>query len=119
MTDEQFPIGFAVVLMWQEKSGTVRRVTGRCLDLSQEAMEIETMDRVIAGTMVLVTSDEFGRMGYLSVRYCQRDRMRCVVGLKFCLPFKPGKPDHTARRKTANRVMNAQSPDTSADSPAR
>jgi hypothetical protein len=89
--------------MWQEKSGAVRRISGRCLDLSSEGIKIETRDRLDTGTAVLVSSQEFGRMGHATVRYSARDKMRCLVGLKFGAAFGLSDP---ARRRILDRVLN-------------
>ena len=93
--------------MWQEGSGAPRRLTGRCLDLSSEGARIETKDRLSPGTTVTVSSNEFGRMGHSVVRYCRRDAMRYLIGLKFGAPFGLGDP---ARQKILAHVLNAAAP---------
>jgi|SRR5580704_9023766 hypothetical protein len=108
MKEERYSVSFSVFLMWEPKKGTVRRMTGRCVDLSPEGMKIEARDRLDKDTVVMVTSDEFGRMGHATVRYCQRDRMLCVVGLKFGTAFGLGDP---ARRKILESVIRPDTPD--------
>lgn len=106
MREERYPVSFSVCLMWQEKSGAVRRVNGRCVDLSPEGMKVEMRDRVEAGTSVLVSSREFGRMGHATVRHSTRDRMRCLVGVSFGSAFGLSDP---ARRKILGSVLREQS----------
>ena len=46
----------SVHLAWQEKSGAPQRITGRCVDLSSEGMQIEIRDRLNTGTDRLVAA---------------------------------------------------------------
>jgi hypothetical protein len=106
MREPRFPVSFSVHLTWQEKSGTMQRATGRCVDLSPEGIKIEIRDRLETGATVLVESDEFGRMGHALVRYCRRDRMQYMAGLRFGSPYPLGDP---ARQKTLQRVLKPDS----------
>jgi hypothetical protein len=74
---------FSISLMWHDKDGNVRRLNGRCRNLSPEGATIESRDRVPKGTLVLVTSDEHGRMGLATVRAIEREKMTCLVELAF------------------------------------
>jgi hypothetical protein len=102
--EERYSVSFSVALGWVDKSGLVRRINARCVDLSPEGMKIETRDRVDAGTVVAVQSDEFGRMGHATVRHVQRDKMQCVIGLKFGAAFGLGDP---ARKKILEQVLRS------------
>jgi hypothetical protein len=109
MREERYSVSFAVHLMWEESAGVLRRMVGRCLDLSPSGMKIEMRDLLKKDTPVLVMSEEFGRMGHASVRFCQRDRMRCLIGLKFGTAFALGDP---ARQKILEKVHAPQDPAT-------
>jgi len=100
MPEERYSVSFSVALGWADKSGLVRRTNGRCLDLSPEGMKIETRDRLDTGTVVTVQSGEFGRMGHATVRHVNREKMQCLVGLKFGAAFGLGDP---ARQKILER----------------
>ena len=100
---ERYHVDFAVYLSWQDREGVVRRVRGRCLDLSSSGIRIETKDKLTLHQMVLVQSDQFGRMGHASVRYCRREPMRYFVGLQFSAPFGLGDP---VRRKILEGVLS-------------
>jgi hypothetical protein len=102
MREPRFSVSFAVHLAWQEKSGATQRITGRCVDLSSEGMQIEIRDRLNPGMTVLVASDEFGRMGHTSVKYCRRDKMQYRAGLRFGTAFQLGDP---ARQRILDRVL--------------
>lgn len=108
MREQRFSVSFAVHLTWQQKSGAIQRVTGRCVDLSPEGMQIEIRDRLETGVTVLVASDDFGRMGQALVRYCRRDKMRYFAGLRFGTVFKLGDP---VRQKILTRVIAPADPD--------
>ena len=102
MRPERFRVSFSVSLVWQEKSGGVKRLTGRCVDFSSEGIGLEAKDRVSLHTPVQVESKEFGRMGHAIVRFCQRDKLRYQIGCRFTTPFNASDP---ARRKILEGVM--------------
>jgi len=104
--EERYAVSFPISLMWEE-AGTVRRILGRCVDLSPEGIKVEARDRVNTGTAVLVSSHQFGRMGQATVRHVQRDKMQCVIGLKFGTAFGLGDP---ARRKILEQVLSPDDP---------
>ncbi len=107
MREERFKVSFSVSLLWQEKTGEIRRIAGHCVDLSSEGMSAEVKDRVSPGAVVQVESREFGRMGHATVRFCRRDQMRYLIGLRFSAPFGMSDP---ARRKVLERVAAASEP---------
>jgi len=102
MREERFKVSFSVSLLWQEKTGEIRRLAGRCVDLSSEGISVDVKDRISPGAVVQVESKEFGRMGHAIVRFCRRDKMRYLIGFQFSAPFGIGDP---ARRKILERVM--------------
>ncbi len=103
---ERYQVDFTVFLSWQDRGGAVRRVRGRCLDLSSAGIRIEARDKLTLHQMVLVQSDQFGRMGHASVRYCRREPMSYSIGLQFSAPFGLGDP---VRRKTLEGVLSKAS----------
>ena len=107
MREERFKVSFSVSLTWQEKSGELRRLAGRCTDLSSEGIGVEAKDRVSPGAMVQVESKEFGRMGHATVKFCRRDKMRYQIGLRFSTSFRMSDP---ARRKILERVILPSEP---------
>ncbi len=106
--EERYAVSFSVSLTWEEKSGLVRRINGRCIDLSPEGIKVEARERVESGTMVLVTCDEFGRMGLATVRYSRRDKINCMLGLRFGAAFSVSDP---ARRKILAGVLQRETAD--------
>jgi len=112
MREQRFAVDFTVSLTWQVKGGAQRRARGRCRDLSAEGLKIEIVDTLPKETLVLVESNEFGRMGIATVRYCQRYGMKCVVGMKFSAAFGLGDP---ARKKVLDRILREATPDRATD----
>jgi hypothetical protein len=112
MREGRFQVSFSVTLTWQEKTGGVSRLNGRCVDLSPEGISVELKDRLDVGTPVQVESREFGRMGHATVRFCRRDRMRFLLGLRFSAPFGVSDP---ARRKILERVLLPSDPSATSD----
>ena len=80
---QRYKVDFIVHIAWQDAKGLTRRTTGRCVDLSAAGVQVETKDVFIARSMVLLTSDSFGRLGNAVVRYCRRAGMKYQVGLSF------------------------------------
>ena len=91
----------------------LQRVTGRCVDLSPEGMKIEVRVRLEPGTAVVVSCNEFGRMGHTLVKYCRRDKMHYMAGLRFGTAFPLSSP---GRLKILEGVLHKgnQAPVTSA-----
>lgn len=100
---ERYRVNFPVTLTWEDK-GRVRVINGRCLDLSPDGLAVETKDRLATGTVVVVTSREFGRMGHATVRHSRFEKMLCVVGLRFLADFGLSDP---ARRKILSGLLGS------------
>ena len=100
--EDRYAVSFPVSLTWEEKPGVVRRINGRCVDLSPAGIQVETRERVNPGTVLLVSCDVFGRMGHATVRHSRRDKMTCLLGLKFGAAFSLSDP---ARRRILEGVL--------------
>ncbi len=100
--EPRFRVDFPTYLNWQGKNGIVRRVRARCVDLSASGARVETAEALELRSMVLMTSDQFGRMGNATVRYCRREGLKYIVGLEFCTVFGLGDP---LRKAALNKVM--------------
>lgn len=102
---ERYKVDFQVFIAWQDAKGVTRRASGRCVDLSASGAKVETRDHFPARTMVLVSSDSFGRMGNAIVRYCLRVGMKYYVGLQFSALMQLGDP---VRQKILEKVIVGQ-----------
>ena len=100
--EERYDVDFQVFLSWQAANGALHRVTGRCVDLSPSGAKLETIDRLDIRAGVLVHSEQFGRMGLASVRYCSRVGMKYEVGLLFTNAFLLSDP---VRKKILDSVL--------------
>jgi hypothetical protein len=98
---ERYKVNFPVTLTWEDK-GRIRVINGRCFDLSPDGLAVETKDRLAQGTVMVVTSREFGRMGHATVRHSRFEKMVCVVGLRFLADFGLSDP---ARRKILSGLL--------------
>ena len=103
-SEERFHVDFPIFLNWQDKSGMLRRTSARCTDLSESGVKVETMDRLEPLTVVAIGSELLGRMGHASVRYCQRNKMKNVIGLRFSTPLRLADP---ARRRILQNADRA------------
>ena len=100
--EERYDVDFQVFLSWQAKHGAIQRVSGRCVDWSPSGANLQMKERLETHTAVLVHSEQFGRMGDASVRYCRREGMKYSVGLQFRTAFGMGDP---VRRKILSLVL--------------
>ncbi len=98
-------VDFQVYLSWQLGNGTIRRVPGRCVNLSPSGAKLETRDRLELRSQILLHSEEFGRMGTATIRYCNRRGMNYDVGLEFNIVFGLSDP---VRRKILESVLRSQ-----------
>lgn len=99
--EERYDVDFQVFLSWQAKND-IHRVTARCVNLSSSGARLETRDRLELHTNVLVHSEQFGRMGMASIRYCARKNMVYEVGLQFSVTFGLSDP---VRKKILDGVV--------------
>lgn len=100
--EERYSVDFVVFLSRQEKTGASRRGSARCVDLSASGAKLETQDRLEPRSNVLVNSEQFGRMGNASIRYCRREGMKYSVGLEFSSAFGLSDP---MRQKILSGVL--------------
>lgn len=100
--EERYKVDFTVFLSWQANNA-VHRVAARCVDLSPSGAKLETRDRLEVRSSILVQSNQFGRMGMASIRYCVRQGMKYEVGLEFGGTFELSDP---VRRKILDAVLD-------------
>jgi hypothetical protein len=107
--EQRYKADFRVFLTWEHRNGTVRRVAGRCVDLSPSGARLETKDKLELRSTILLHSEQFGRMGTASVRYCALHGMTYRVGLQFSTAFRLSDP---VRKKALDLVRKtAVAPD--------
>lgn len=99
-SEDRYRVDFQVFLTWQT-NGVMRRVVGRCVDLSPSGAKLETKDKLEARSTVLVHSEQFGRMGFANIRHCNRHGMKYNVGLEFSIAFGMSSP---SRRQALDQV---------------
>ena len=99
--ETRYPVDFQVFLSWQMKNGGIQRVPGRCVNLSPSGAKLETRDRLDLRSTILLHSEEFGRMGTATIRYCNRKAMKYEVGLEFSAVFGLSDP---VRKKVLDSV---------------
>lgn len=99
---ERYKVDFPVFIAWQDRQGIARRVMARCVDLSAAGANVEAKDQLASHSMVLISSDVFGRMGNASVRYCKRSGMKYNIGLHFTAPFQLSDP---VRKEILQKVL--------------
>jgi hypothetical protein len=78
-------------LMWKDRFGGDKFVTGRVLDVSEEGMRIELPIQIEERIYVTFRADTIPLHGTASVRSCVRQTPKFVVGLEFAggLKWKP------------------------------
>jgi hypothetical protein len=105
-SEDRYRVDFQVFLTW-EMNGVMRRVVGRCVDLSPSGARLETRDKLETRSTVLVHSEQFGRMGFASIRHCTRHGMKYNVGLEFSTAFGMSSPSRRHALDQVRRTMAA------------
>lgn len=72
-----------VQLIWKDRAGTDRYVSGRSLDVSASGMRAEIGEAIDKQTYVTISCLGLGVQGSASVRSCTRKGMKFIVGLEF------------------------------------
>jgi hypothetical protein len=80
-----------VQVVWQDRSGVDRFVTGRSLDISPSGMRVEVSQAIDKQTYVTLQCVALGLRGTASVRSCTRKGTKYILGLEFSggLQWKP------------------------------
>jgi len=73
----------AVRLCWQDSSGIVRYSKGRCLEISESGLRVETSDPMPLRSYVNFQIDNPPFAGSGSVRHVTRSGLKFVIGLEF------------------------------------
>ncbi len=81
--EARYRVDLNVYLTWQDERGAVRRCPAHCVDLSASGAKLEMMDPLPKHGQVIVSAENFTRMGHATVRYCIREGMKYRVGLQF------------------------------------
>jgi hypothetical protein len=78
-------------IVWQDRSGVDRFVTGRSLDVSAAGMRVEVPQPIEKQTYVTLQCAALALQGRASVRTCTRKGTKYVLGLEFSagLQWKP------------------------------
>jgi len=80
---ERRPFQGAVQVSWQARSGEMKLIRAKCLDLSDQGMRIECQQAFEVRANVYLQAPAFGLVGNASVRYCRRSGMKHIIGLMF------------------------------------
>jgi hypothetical protein len=86
-----------VQLIWKDRAGEDKFVSGSTVDISESGIRIEVRDPIDKQTYVTLQCVTLGLHGTASVRTCTRKGTKFIVGLEFSggLRWKPqSKPRH-------------------------
>ena len=80
-----------VQLVWKDRTGVDKFVSGRSLDVSPSGIRIEISEPIDTQTYVTMQCMALDLHGTASVRSCTRKGMKYIVGLEFSagLQWKP------------------------------
>jgi hypothetical protein len=80
-----------IQLVWQDRGGADRFVSGRSLDISPSGMRVEVSQPIDKQTYVTLQCAALGVQGTASVRSCTRKGAKYILGLEFSggLQWKP------------------------------
>jgi hypothetical protein len=77
-----------VQLIWKDRDGVDKYANARTLDVSELGMRIEAPEPVPERSYVSFRCDKLKLNGRASVRSCQRQGNRYLIGLEFSLGMK-------------------------------
>jgi hypothetical protein len=80
-----------IQLVWQDRKGVDRFVSGKSLDISPSGMRAEVSEPIDKQTYVTLQCTALGVQGTASVRSCTRKGTKYILGLEFSggLQWKP------------------------------
>ncbi|HXM40948.1 MAG TPA: hypothetical protein VN924_06825 [Bryobacteraceae bacterium] len=70
-------------ISWQTRSGEMKTLGAKCLDLSDLGARVECDSPIDFLTNVYLQAPAYGLMGNATVRYCRRSGIRYMIGLLF------------------------------------
>ena len=81
----------AVQIVWQDRSGEDRFVSGRSLNVSASGMRVEVSSPIEKQTYITLQCTGLALHGRASVRTCTRKGTKYVIGLEFAagLQYNP------------------------------
>jgi len=81
--DERRPFECPVQVSWLTRSGDVKTIRAKCLDLSRQGARIECDQPIDLRANVYLQASTQGLMGNATVRYCRHTGMKYAIGLLF------------------------------------
>jgi hypothetical protein len=75
--------GARVEAYWQDGQGVSRCTQGRCLDISESGLRMETIEPIPVRTYINLRVDKFQMHGSASVRHSVRRSGKYILGVEF------------------------------------
>ncbi len=85
---ERIPYHEPVSLSWQDAVGRTHISHGKCVDRSQEGLQVEVRDPIELRAIIQVQLGRSCPAGLARVRHCARKGLHFVVGLEFTRGFR-------------------------------
>ena len=82
-TGDRHPLQGTIQISWQARSGELKTVRAKCLDISEEGARVTCDQPIDLRTNVYLQGPAFGLMGNATVRYCRRSGLKHTIGLMF------------------------------------
>ena len=84
-----------VQLIWKDQLGNEKYTKARTLDVSESGMRVEVPERIPERSYITFRADELSLHGTGSVRSCQANGLKFIVGLEFStgMKWKPKTPE--------------------------
>jgi hypothetical protein len=97
---ERIPCTQAVLLAWTAEDGSDQYARGKCRDVSDAGLRIETFDAIPTNSLVSLRIESWDLAGSARVRYSRRGATGLVIGLEL---------SHNVRQQILDRLRNAAS----------
>ncbi|HEY1758950.1 MAG TPA: PilZ domain-containing protein [Bryobacteraceae bacterium] len=71
-----------VTISWEDTPGVPKYASGKCVDVSEGGMRIESPVRIAAYTNVSVRADQIKLVGSATIKHVERDGLKYILGLE-------------------------------------
>lgn len=72
-----------VVLAWTDEHGWPREIRGRCVDVSELGLQVQSPDPIPVQAYVCLRTSQLPLNDFASVRYCRSSGVGYRIGLEF------------------------------------
>jgi hypothetical protein len=77
------PIGYSIIVSWQDALGQKRNTEARGMNMSSAGALVRSEEPIPAGTLLYIESKQLRLMANAIVRHCTEQKSRFLIGMEF------------------------------------